>query len=80
MSAMTPVASSLLKTVGYDDEKEELSVQFHKGGSYVYRGVPQSVFDAILNDHSAGHFFLVNIKPKYECVKESSNEVKDGQP
>jgi hypothetical protein len=70
---MIPVASSLLKTVGFDDEKEELRVAFHTGGSYVYRGVPRSVFDALLNDHSAGHFFLVNIKAKYECVKESSN-------
>jgi hypothetical protein len=37
-----PVASSLLKSVGYDPEQEELRVVFHKGGSYVYRGVGRS--------------------------------------
>lgn len=71
---MIPVASSLLKSVAFDNDKEELHVQFHKGGSYIYRGVPRSVFDALLNDHSAGHFFLVNIKSKYKCVKEQSDD------
>lgn len=70
---MIPVVSSLLKTVGYDPEKEELHVKFHKGGgSYVYRGVTRPVFDALLNTHSAGHFFLVNVKGQYPCTKQET--------
>lgn len=69
---MIPVASSLLETVGYDDEKEELHVKFHKGGKYTYRGVTRPVYEALLNAHSASSFFLWNIKSQYECVKEES--------
>ena len=71
MPEMIPVASSLLKTVGYDDEKEELRVEFHKGGSYVYRGVTRRMYDAMMDDPSAGGYFIQNIKGRFECAKES---------
>jgi hypothetical protein len=70
---MTPVASSLLKAVGYDEEKEELRVRFHKGGSYVYRGVTRKMYDAMMNDASAGGYFIQNIKGRFECTKERSD-------
>ena len=69
---MIPVASSLLRTVGYDEEKEELHVGFHKGGTYVYRGVPRRMFNAMIDDASAGGYFIQNIKSRFECVKETS--------
>lgn len=74
MPEMKPVASSLLKTVGYDPDKETLHVQFHKGGEYVYRGVPQKMYDAMMNDNSAGGYFIQNIKGRFECVKERSGD------
>ena len=67
---MIPVVSSLLKTVGYDEEKEELHVGFHKGGTYVYRGVPRRMFNAMMDDASAGGYFIQNIKRRFECIKE----------
>ena len=70
---MIPVASSLLKTVGYDEEKEELHVQFHKGGTYVYRGVTRRIYDAMMDDNSAGGYFIQNIKSRFECVKEANH-------
>lgn len=73
MPKMIPVASSLLKTVGYDEEKEELHVKFHKGGSYVYQGVPRRIYDAMMDDNSAGGYFIQNIKGRFECVKEWSD-------
>ena len=66
---MIPVASSLLKAVGFDDEKEELHVEFQKGGTYLYQGVPRPVYDAMLNAVSVGSFFLRNIKNQYEYAK-----------
>ena len=65
---MTPVTSSLLKAVAYDPEKEELHVEFHKGGTYVYRGVPQRNYDAMMEDPSAGGYFIQNIKGRFECM------------
>jgi hypothetical protein len=76
---MTPVASSLLKSVAFNPEKEELCVELHKGGSYVYRGVPRPVFDAMMDENSVGGYFLRNIKGRYECVKEQSGDF-DPQP
>ena len=73
---MTPVTSSLIKAVGYDDEKEELHVQFHKGGEYTYRGVTRPVYEAMMEAQSVGVFFLRNIKANYECVKESSGPTR----
>lgn len=72
MTEMIPVASSLIKAVGYDSEKEELHVQFHKGDIYVYRGVTRPVYDAMMEAPSVGHFFLANVKRQYECIKENS--------
>jgi len=69
---MKPVASSLIKTVGYDPETEELRIQLHKGGSYVYRGVSQRMYDALMNDNSAGGYFIQNIRGRFECSKETS--------
>jgi hypothetical protein len=66
---MIPVVSSLLKAVGFDDEKEELHIEFHKGDTYLYQEVPRPVFEALIDAHSAGHFFLVNVKNQYEYVK-----------
>ena len=67
MTEMTPVTSSLIKAVGYDSEKEELSVQFHKGGAYVYHGVPRAVYGAMVEAQSVGYFFLANVKKQYVC-------------
>jgi len=72
MIKMIPVASSLIKAVGYDPEKEELQVQFHKGGTYTYRGVTRPVYDAMMDAPSVGHFFLANVKKQYECIKENA--------
>ena len=69
MTEMIPVASSLIKAVGYDSEKEELHVQFHKGDEYVYRGVPQAIAMSFERSPSVGRYFLNNIKGKYEGVK-----------
>ena len=69
---MTPVTSSLIAAVSYDPEALELFVEFKKGDTYVYRKVPQPVFDALVGSLSVGQFFLRNIKPNYLCVKESS--------
>ena len=69
MTEMTPVTSSLLKAVGYDEAQEELHVEFHKGGEYVYQGVPQAIAMSFERSPSVGRYFLNNIKGKYEGVK-----------
>jgi len=72
MTELTPVTSSLIKAVGYNEEREELHVQFRKGGTYTYQGVTRPVYDALMEAPSIGHFFLMNVKKQYECIKETS--------
>ena len=71
MPEMIPVSSSLIAAVGYDEEKEELHVEFHKGNltKYVYKGVTRAVYDALMEAQSIGTFFLRNVKGQYACVK-----------
>ena len=72
MPEMIPITSSLIAGVGYDPETEELHVEFQKGDTYVYRGVTQPVYDAMMEAQSVGHFFLRNVKGNYVCTKESN--------
>ena len=66
------VESSNLRSIGYDAEKEVLEVEFAKGGVYVYSGVPEEIYKAIMNAESKGSAFFRYIKSrgyKYERVE-----------
>jgi len=57
-----PVESSNLASVGYDPKIEVLEIEFHSGGIYQYSGVPQSIYDGLMNAASKGKYFHQNIK------------------
>jgi hypothetical protein len=57
-----PVESSNLASVGYDPESAVLEVEFKSGGIYEYSGVPQSVYDGLINAESKGKYFHQYIK------------------
>lgn len=62
----TEVESSNIKMVGYDGDLEELHIKFHSGAEYAYSGVPDDVFNDLLNAPSKGKFFNIEIKGKYD--------------
>lgn len=64
---MIPVDSSNLSSVGYEDNT--LYVSFNHGGTYSYSGVPQSVYQNLLNASSKGKYFAANIKNSYPFKK-----------
>ncbi len=43
MIELTPVTSSNVAALGYDEENQELHVEFLGGGLYIYEGVPPEV-------------------------------------
>ena len=61
----TPVSSSNLKSVGYDNVSHTLEIQFHSGGVYQYMNVPPSVFAALMAASSHGSFFARAIRNCY---------------
>jgi KTSC domain len=65
MSEMQPVESSLIAAVGFDPFTQTLTVEFKRGGKYLYRGVSPEVYDDFLAAESIGEFFLSKIKPVF---------------
>lgn len=66
---MTPVKSSLITAIGYNEEKKELIVEFKKGDTYSYKPVPHAIYTAMLDALSMGSFFLRNVKGQYPTQK-----------
>jgi len=64
-----PVFSSNLKSVGYDPASSVLEIEFHNGSIYQYRGVPKSIYVALMAAASLGSFFHRHIKDKYPYKK-----------
>jgi len=73
---MQLVESSNIDSIGYDDDLEELHVQFKSNlrDVYVYFNVPKSEYFDFLTSTSKGRYFNKYIKPTY-TVWEKRPEV-----
>jgi curved DNA-binding protein CbpA len=60
-----PVLSSTIKSVGYDHKSKILVVQFYRGGMYWYEGVPDKVYQKLMNAPSIEKYFSLNIAYRY---------------
>ena len=69
MTDMVSVTSTLIESVGYNLDREEMTVQFHNGAEYVYSGVPLLVYEALVGAKSAGAFFIKQVKGKYGVIR-----------
>jgi len=65
----TTVSSSNLRSIGYEPESSTLEVEFNSGSVYQYHGVPQEVFDSLMQAGSKGTCFNANIKNSYGTTK-----------
>ncbi len=63
------VDSSNLASVGYDEEKQTLEIEFNHGGVYQYFDVPKEEYEALMNADSLGSYFYHNIRDVYEYEK-----------
>lgn len=57
-----PVQSSNLASVGYDPATATLEVEFLNGSVYQYFGVPESVYEGLLNAPSKGSYLDQHVK------------------
>ena len=60
-----PVASSNVRSVGYEPQSETLEVEFWNGSVYQYYGVPEFMHEQFINAPSKGQFLNVYIKNQY---------------
>jgi hypothetical protein len=56
------VRSSVLVSVGYDEETAVLEITFVDGGVYRYFEVPSAVYDGLMSASSHGKYFDANVK------------------
>lgn len=63
------VSSSDLKSVGFDARSQTLEIEFHSGGIYEYRAVPQAIYDALMSAPSHGKYFHAHIKERYAYAR-----------
>lgn len=60
---MTPIDSSNLFQIGYDEPTQELYVEFQDNRTYVYSAVSESTFQEFMDADSKGSYFNREIKP-----------------
>lgn len=60
-----PVASSVLRSVGYDAATAELELEFASGDVYRYYAVPARVHRELLAAESPGAYFNRHVSDRY---------------
>ena len=68
-SQMIPVTSSKIKAVYFDAQAMILKIEFLRDGLFEYYGVPERIFNELLEADSPGLFFKRFIKDKFRYVK-----------
>lgn len=67
----TPVSSSNIAAVGYDEPTKTLEVEFNSGLVYQYDSVPISIYESMISASSVGVFFHENVKGQFDYVQTS---------
>ncbi|MGD0036483.1 MAG: KTSC domain-containing protein [Bacteroidota bacterium] len=65
----TPVDSTNITSIGYDEDSNTLEVEFHSGAIYQYFDVPLNVYQEMIQESSKGQYFVQHIKGYYRYVK-----------
>lgn len=65
----TPITSTNIRAVGYDEDSQTLEVEFNDGSVYQYAGVPIGEHEGLMNADSKGKYHNANIKKRYSYVK-----------
>jgi len=64
-----PVASTNIRSAGYEAISETLEVEFTSGSIYQYFDVRESEYEGLMSAASKGRYFNQNIKDCYRYVQ-----------
>jgi hypothetical protein len=69
-------ASSLIKSMGYDEDSFKLEIEFQNGKVYSYQDVPVQIYHSLAMADSVGKAFTRLVKPvyKYSLVDEKKEQ------
>lgn len=65
----TPVVSSNVESIGYDEDSSTLEIEFKNGATYQYFDVPENVFNELRDADSVGGYLAARIKGSYRFSK-----------
>lgn len=70
-NTITTPKSSVIKSLIYNENRQDLSVNFNSGKLYVYTPVSQQFFNKLKNAESKGKFYNKNIRDNeaFTCLK-----------
>ena len=73
-----PVQSSDLSSVGYDERRQMLEIEFRSGGIYRYLEVPKETFSGLMESDSKGRYFATHIRDRFrhERIRPRSSAAK----
>ena len=63
--ARRAVASSMMRSVGYDEDHAVLEIEFVTGHVYRYHAVPKRDWQGLMDAESKGRYFEAHIRDKY---------------
>lgn len=69
---LTPVESSMVSAIGYDEATKELVAVFNSGAVWRYRGVPKKVYRELLASDSKGGYMrdlIIGAYPEYRVSR-----------
>jgi hypothetical protein len=69
--ARRAVASSMMLSVGYDEDHAVLEIEFVTGHVYRYHAVPKRDWQGLMEAPSKGRYFDAHIRDKYPTVRAS---------
>ena len=58
----TPIRSSALRSIGYDQEQRVLEIEFTNGAVYQYFDVPREVYRGLMAAESHGRYFHQHVR------------------
>ncbi|WP_201344633.1 KTSC domain-containing protein [Thiohalobacter sp. COW1] len=64
---MIPVSSSAIRAVGYDHASGRMKITFEQGDTYDFCGVPEPVYQGLMNAISKGAYYNDHIRDRYQC-------------
>ena len=59
------VASSNIASIGYDADSDTLEIEFLNGSIYQYFGVPENLYNILMQESSKGRFLNTYIKNSF---------------
>ncbi len=73
----SPVESSNIKSIGYDNDRQTLELEFNNGAVYQYFNVAEDIYQSIASSASIGAYFAKNIKGKYAYTALSNASFRE---